>query len=331
MGMKKMNPKKPDDPWRSIDADLLKLLGRRVQGDHVLSIFWIKSSNGAPGILIKDIHSEAVPARLPRARGISIQIIELEEDAREVRVTLLVPEDRGVFLALCNDIVAYSSQESSSRLASAAIFRRLEHWQALLSRGPPEGMGPNEVRGLMGELHILQAFASSVGIATALRYWVAPDDHPQDFATDSSLLEVKTRIAGSRQQVTISSLEQLESGDLPLCLIAVELAPSVGEDAFSLNDLAGNVLKLASQDSLVTRDVAERRLLQRGYLQSDEYGVDRYLVSGVRAYGVEEGFPRIARSSTDLRIKQATYVIDLASISVFERALGESLGRERLE
>jgi hypothetical protein len=329
MGTKKMNPKKLDDPWESIDADMTKLLGRRVQGNHVLSIFWIKSSDGAPGILIKDVESEAVPVRIPRARGISIQASEVEGDFREVRIILLAPEDRSVFLALCNDIIAYTRGESSLRLASLAVFRRLDHWQALLSRGQAGGMGPNEVRGLIGELCILQALADSVGIAMALRYWVAPDDHPQDFAMDASILEVKTRLAGSRQQVQISSLEQLESGDVPLCLITVELAPSAGLDAFSLNDVAGSILQQASLDSVITRDVAERRLLQRGYLQGDEYGVDRYVVSGMRAYGVEADFPRIVRSRTDLRIKQASYVIDIASMSVFERDFGEALGTER--
>lgn len=321
-----MNLTTSDDPWALIEADATRLLGRRVQGRHVLSIYWVKGADGSPGLLFKDIHSDAIPSRLPRARGVSIRIDDSEEEYREVRIVLLEPADLGVFLSLCKDIVAYSSEETNSRSASAAVFRRLNHWQALLRRGNAEELTVQEARGLIGELYVLQKLAKADGIAAALRYWVAPEDHPQDFAMDTRMIEVKTRVTGSRQQVQISSLEQLEGGNVPLWLVAVELAPSTASDAISLNELAENVIRAASEDCFEVKDSAENLLLKRGYIAGRDYGLERYVVSGVNAYLIHRDFPRITRSGTDLRIKRAMYTLDLTVLGDFERSLEEVFG-----
>jgi len=318
-----MSLKTSDDPWASIEVDATQLLGRRVAGSHALPIYWVRGADGAPGLLLKDIEPDAVPSRFPSSRGISVQMGNPGEQEREVRIFLLSPGDREVFRALCLDVVAFSAPKTNPRSATSAVFRRLEHWQALLSKGTLQEMGPQEIRGVIGELCVLLRLAKVSGIASALRSWVAPDEHPQDFALDSCLIEVKTRLAGSRQQVQISSLEQLEAAELPIWLVAVELAPSDADTAFSLNEVAGQVMKLADQDGFATRDRAERLLLRRGYLEKEAYGIDRYVSSWLRAFLVEDTFPRIVRNSTDQRIQRATYVLDLTALGSFERELDE--------
>lgn len=320
-GMRKMSSKRSDDPWESIEVDATQLLGRRVEGSHVLPIYWVKGADGAPGLLLKDIEPDAVPSRLPRTRGVSVQLSAPGSQRQEVRIFLLSPGDREVFQALCMDIVAFSASETSPWSATSAVCRRLEHWQALLSKGTPQEMGTQEIRGVIGELCVLLRLAKVSGITSALGSWVAPDEHPQDFAMDNRLIEVKTRLAGSRQQVQISSLEQLEAAELPIWLVAVELAPSEADAAFSLNEIAGQVMALATQDGIATRDRAERLLLQRGYMEKEAYGLERYVVSGSRAFLVGEGFPRLVRSTTDRRIQQATYVLDLTALGLFESEL----------
>ncbi len=318
-----MSSKRSDDPWASIEVDATQLLGQRVEGSHALSIYWVRGADGAPGLLLKDVELDAVPSRLPKSRGISLQLGSSGEQEREVRIFLLSPGDRKVFRALCLDVVAFSAPETNPRTATSAVFRRLEHWHALLSKGAPQEMGAQEIRGMIGELCVLLRLAKVSGISSALSSWVAPHEHPQDFALDSRLIEVKTRLAGSRQQVQISSLEQLEAAELPIWLLAVELAPSEAHASFSLNEIAGQVMELASEDGLATRDRAERLLLQRGYVEKEAYGLDCYVVSGLRSFLVDEGFPRIVRSATDRRILQANYVLDLTALGAFERELGE--------
>ena len=317
-GMRKMSSKRSDDPWESIEVDATQLLGRRVEGSHALPIYWVKGADGALGLLLKDIEPDAVPSRLPRTRGVSVQLGDPGGQEREIRIFLLSPGDREVFQALCLDVVAFSASETNPRSATSAVFRRLEHWQALLGKGAPQEMGPQEIRGVIGELCVLLRLAKVSGITSALGSWVAPDEHPQDFAMDNRLIEVKTRLAGSRQQVQISSLEQLEAAELPIWLVVVELAPSEADAAFSLNEIARQVMELATQDGIASRDRAERLLLQRGYMEKEAYGLDRYVASGLRAFLVEGDFPRIVRSTTDRRIQQATYVLDLTALGPFE-------------
>jgi hypothetical protein len=323
MGMKKMSLRRSDDPWASISVDASQVLGRRVDGGHALSIYWVRSSEGAPGLLFRNIDPSAAPARPPKTRGISVHVgLSAGQDA-EVRLFLLTPGDREVFHTFCVDVIAFSAGEATARAATAALFRRLDHWQTLLSKGTPDEMGPPEIRGLIGELQVLLRLAATCGIASALSSWVAPEQHPQDFALDNRLLEIKTRLAGSRQQAQISSLEQLDAGELPIYLVTVELAPSDSEASFSLNDIAHRVMLLAIDEGPDTRDRAERLLLERGYIEKEAYGVDCYVVSAERAFIVGDGFPRLVRSTTDRRVQQANYALDLTALGAFERDLVE--------
>jgi len=182
-------------------------------------------------------------------------------------------------------------------------------------------MGPQEIRGVIGELCVLERLISAIGPMAALQAWVAPDDHPQDFALADAILEVKARLSGSRPHVQISSLEQLDLVNLPLNLVVVELAPAIGSSAFSLNDIVDRLLAIFEQAGVSARDAAEMALASRGYIKSDAYGVDCYTVAGMRAFQVTQEFPRLCRSTTDRAIHQAGYLLDLTALTAFERSI----------
>jgi len=312
------------DPWAEVPADASQLLGRRVGGAHPLSLYWVRNSHGAPGLLIRGIDRAAVPQALPRPRGMSI-VQGAASETPEAALYLLVPRDKEVFLALCLDVIAYSAKGESARAATGRAFRRIEHWHSLLSRRAPDEMAPQEIRGLIGELWVLLRISDRIGMDAAIQTWVAPDDHPQDFALSASIVEVKTRLSGSRPHVRISSLEQLEDGAQPLRLVAVELTPSECDAARSLNEIARQVMDTAEAVNLGTGDRAAQALLHRGYMEREAYGVDRYTTVGARGFRVEEGFPRITRSVTDRRITAASYALDLTALAAFECALDDVL------
>lgn len=307
---------RPDDPWSGIPASNSQQLGRRIDGTHALAIFWVLSAEGAPGLLFRDIDPEVVPKQLPRPRGVAV--VRPDGAQPQVALFLLTPEHRDVFLTLCRDVLSVSGSQMDATTATLALFRRLSHWQAMLRIGSPSEMGPNEVRGLMGELWVLDALRQRVGVAGAVRAWVAPNDHPQDFSLGGGIIEVKARLAGSRPWVSISSLEQLEPGHLSLSLIVVELASSEAENALTLNSMVDALNHHAQDDASASEDELQEALLRRGYVHSARYDELRYAVSGVRAFLVGEGFPRITRSQTDRRIATATYCIDLTTLGSFE-------------
>lgn len=311
---------KIDDPWGPIGPDPVQRIGRRIEGAHTLDVFWVRSSDGAPGLLLRGLERSAIPSVVPRPRGMAIVLGAMGEPP-EAALYLQAPRDQDVFVAFCRDVISYSAQDQTARGATSRAFRRLEHWHSLLARRAPEEMGPQEIRGVFGELWVLLQLAGRIGIDAALQSWLAPDDHPQDFAVESGIIEVKTRLAGSRPQVHISSLEQLEGGAQPLHLMAVEVSPSEGAAGQSLNQIAQQVIEVAEVEGLATADRAGRALLHRGYMEREAYSLDRYAVPGARAFRVEEDFPRITRAGTDRRIPAVNYTLDLTALSPYERDL----------
>nr|WP_170843614.1 PD-(D/E)XK motif protein [Luteibacter sp. UNCMF331Sha3.1] len=305
-----------DDPWSEIGRNGERLVGRRIDEQHALDLYWVRRSDGAPGLLLRDVVTESVPARLPNLRGIALET-EADADTSEVRIFLRTAEDREVFLTLCRDVIHYSSQEPTAAAATRRVFRRMDHWHSLMSKARTSIMEGHEIRGLMGELHVLERLIASLGIETALPAWVAPDEHPQDFALADKIVEVKTRSAGSKHEVQISSLHQLDSAHLPLFLLVVELVHATAGDGFSLNQICDRLLAVARHSSAHQEDVLETALLKRGYVRHKAYDEYSYVVTGEQAYEVNELFPRISRALVAPAITGARYTLDLCQLGGF--------------
>jgi len=305
-----------DDPWVTLGGAADRLVGRRVPELHLLDFYWARAQNGVPGLVLRSIDVEWIPKVLPKPRGFSLDI-ETGGDVVEVRIFLRAAEDRDVFLTLCRDIVDYSSSGSSSESCTKRAFRRIGHWHSLMLRARSAAMDAREIRGLIGELLILERLMVSSGTEAALNAWVAPEQHPQDFALDSRIVEVKTRTSGSRFEVQISSLEQLDVLNLPVFLLVIELLTSTQSDAMSLNDVCARLLEIAKLDGPVKEDSLDMALLKRGFVRQESYDIDKYRIAGSSAFAVREGFPKITRSQVDVRIVKAQYTIGLSTLSEF--------------
>jgi hypothetical protein len=314
-----------EDPWSGIEPSPQLLVGLRIERAHPLDVYWVRAGDGSPGLLLRGVDPTRVPDRLPKPRGLMLETGDGAEGF-EARMFLREPDDRDVFRTLCNDVIAYSSSEGSRSAATASVFRRLAHWHSLMSRARTTAMAPHEIRGLIGELCFLERLIERRGFDTALQSWVAPDDHPQDFAFNTRIVEIKTRVSGARQHVHISSLEQLESAHLPLSLMVIELVHSDAADATSLNEICERIELLARGLGIVQEDALLAALLRRGYIRQDAYDADTYCVVGTRAFDVRDGFPRLMRADVDMRIPQASYTLDLAYLRDFEIATEPVLG-----
>jgi ABC-type transporter Mla MlaB component len=305
-----------DDPWSEIGRDGDRLVGRRIDEQHALDLYWVRRSDGVPGLLLRDVVTESIPAKLPNLRGVALET-ESDASASEVRIFLRTAEDREVFLTLCRDVIQYSSQELTAAAATRRVFRRMDHWHSLMTKARTSVMEEHEIRGLLGELHVLEMLIASLGIETALPAWVAPDEHPQDFALSDKIVEVKTRSAGSRQEVQISSLEQLDSAHLPLFLLVIELVHAKAGDGLSLNQICDRLLAVARHSTVDQEDALEAALLKRGYVRHKAYDEDSYAVTGELAYEVDKLFPRISRAIVAPAITGARYTLDLSQLGGF--------------
>jgi len=308
------------DPWSGIEPSPQRLVGLRIERAHPLDVYWTRAGDGSPGLLLRGVDPACIPDRLPKPRGLALEVEEGPEGF-EARMFLREPNERDVFRMLCYDVIAYSGSEGSASAATASVFRRLSHWHSLMARARTTAMEPHKIRGLIGELCILERLIKQHGFDAAIRSWVSPDDHPQDFAFDTRIIEIKTKVAGARQHVQISSLEQLESAHLPLSLMVVELAHSDAADAISLNGICDRIALLAQEHGIAQEEALQISLLNRGYIRQDAYDDDSYRVVGVVAFDVREGFPRLMRADVDTRIPKANYTLDLAHLGAFEMAV----------
>ena len=306
-----------DDPWSGLGITTDHIIGRRVAGEHPLDIYWIKGSDGSPGLLFRGVDPERLPEQMPKPRGLMLEVATVATGS-EVRMLLREREDHEVFLTLCRDVVAFSGGSATAADATTSVFRRLSHWHSMMTRARTTTMGPHEVRGLMGELVVFERLCRALDFDAGLRAWAAPDEHPQDFAMQERLVEVKARLSGARQTVRISSLQQLEPSQLPIALVVVELVSAEGADAATLNQLCTRLIDRARELGNQQLDAIEVALFKRGYIRNDAYDVNAYRVAGMSAFDCREGFPRIIRSQVDARVPEAQYVLDLVLIGEFE-------------
>lgn len=308
-----------NDPWSSLTSQQGEWVGRRALVGHPLDVFWMLHPDGSPALLVKHAPQSCIPQELPKLRGMGVVVRDEADKSASITLHLRVPEDRDVFLRLCEDVLWHSKDGNTWDDAARRLFHRLRRWQSLLGLARGDELSEEEMRGLYGELVFLRGpLSSQCGFLGALSAWVAPMRHPQDFVRGQIAFEVKARVAGSRNQVRISSLDQLEVKGSQLALVVVELLPVTEADGGqSLNDLVSSLLDEAEACGNHAIEQLQRALSDWGYVASRSYDRHKFLVGSISAYAVIEGFPRITRSACDERIIEASYIVGLQSLGSF--------------
>lgn len=307
------------DPWATLSPQGGEWVGRRAMVGHPLATFWMIHPDGSPALLVKQVPLDRLPTELPKLRGLGIIVREKPDRTAAVSLHLQVSEDRGVFLRLCEDVLAYSSESDDRGTSALRLFSRLRRWQSLFGFARGDELSDEEMRGLIGELALLRGpLAEKLGLAAGLTAWVAPMRHAQDFVLDGCAIEVKTRVSGARNQVRISSLDQLEVDSGGLALVVVELLPAGESDGGkSLNDFVFDLLDDAEGCGVQTFEDAQRKLAEWGYVASRNYDRHRFLIHSITAFAVTDDFPRLTRSAVDSRIIDAGYVLGLKALGSF--------------
>jgi hypothetical protein len=216
-----------------------------------------------------------------------------------------------LFATICADVVAAAAQQDQNA-ALAHFLARLDAWRQFL-RDRRDGLSRLETIGLIGELLVLERLIDVSGAYLAT--WQAPFDGLHDFQRDGHALEVKTGL-GPASDITISRLDQLDTAGLRLLhLLHVRLVES--PSGRSLRDITA-ALSAALPDEQ-RRSSFENLLLRRGLLPGDDVArnAPRTQLRTIDAYGVTEGFPRLARSDLPLAITDATYTLEVRGISPF--------------
>ncbi|MEU4244880.1 PD-(D/E)XK motif protein [Actinoplanes sp. NPDC026619] len=196
------------------------------------------------------------------------------------------------------------------------VERILQQWRELLR--PSSGiLGERELRGLIGELLVLELLAEAGLVGAVERIWTGPDRAAHDFTLGTRRrVEVKTvGVRGST--VTIHGLDQLHpSPDRDLVLALVRLEKTA--DGRSLPDLVE-----ALSTSIGDRSGLRRQLAKAGYAETDadRYSDRRYAQSSLYAWSVGAEFPRLDvdsfKSVVPDEVVGVEYELDLVSLTPY--------------
>jgi hypothetical protein len=235
-----------------------------------------------------------------RADGNWTLLIELAGDE------LAIP-----FARLCQDLIDASRACQSG--GAAFLVRRLARWRRLLDLTKSRTLAEPVLRGLLGELVLLKTILLPRLGTASIAGWVGPHGAPQDFVMAGIAIEVKTTAPGTTE-VSISSLDQLDTS--PLFLVLVGLMPAIGTqpDAFTPAELVQSIRDQLG-DGTPAHAEFDLRLQEAGYEDLPEYATGSYLSDGLRYYRVDGAFPRLTRPQVPQGISDAVYQLQITALA----------------
>ena len=323
------------DPWEEIDTPSIadSVAARRVDATLPWDFFWARGMDGKVLLTLRHTTGSAPTTRLPGLRDIDVTLSPPDEsDTQLLALKLLDSNQRDIFQTLCLDIISAAANAASEAEAVTAALMRTWRWHHLLRGGRGTLLSPEEQKGLLGELFVLERLLlPSMDASSAVTAWRGPLGAPKDFEIARVAIEAKTRRGGATPSLSITSESQLdERGVDSLFLHVVELdeAPTDATDGVTLHDVAerirGRLLSLDPGSS----GILETRLSASGYREEDDYSGHRWLEGATRIYLVTGNFPRITSGEIRSGVSNVRYSVSLADCEPFATsvsALNETL------
>lgn len=288
--------------------------------------------NGFPA-LVMEISENATPKDLARISSRTFDayvgpLPGLAVGRSAVHLVLKSSEFEDLFSILGEDIVHAIEKSQGEAAAVKAVVRRIERWRKFVERNRGH-LTEEEIRGLLGELVVLGRLIRHSDARTALDAWQGSGGL-RDFELPEHAIEVKTHQAATGAAIRISDPAQLESAPgRPLYLTTLQLSRT--ENAgLTLCEAVNGLLDLLAEDVDSTEKLWDK-LMGQGYhaAHADMYP-QRYLVSPVQVFRVENGFPRITCNSVPAGVESVQFSIQLAAIQQFSIPVIPILGQESL-
>jgi hypothetical protein len=282
---------------------------RRIDSTHPHDIYADFASPERPGLVVL---CATRPAEVQPLRSLEIATGRRSDGQWALHLTLIEPSLVAVFAALCVDIIEATRAGVPPANLAAAVITRIERWRALMLRDR-SGLDDTALRGLIGELHILETMVLPThGGEEAVRAWVGPDRRPQDFLlSDGARIEVKAATPGATS-VTINGLAQLDTTGGPLTLAVVRMQ-ATGADAPGriTAPLLIARIRAALADTPTVRIAFEDALSRGGWHEHPSHDDYAVLISGVDRYVVDATFPALTATGVPTGVTEARYVIQL--------------------
>lgn len=298
----------------------------RVPGVSACAVYAAKRVKDDLEAIVLELPTSKLPANpdYPRTNGFHVEPLALAK-GRSGRTRLLLKltnlHYRDVFLTLARDVVDKLTDSQNAEEAVSVFVSRLHRWRSFLKRFGPDGLSPEEQRGLFGELYFLREHAVPlVGSDRAVVAWQGPNKEHQDFHFDRGHIEVKTTRAASPHAFHVANVRQLEppsNGTLAVFFLVLD------ESGPSQTSLPAMVESIASGLSGQALDTFEELLLEVGYLDVHRSLYERtfYSVRSRRLFEVGNNFPRIREQDIPSGVEGVRFQVACAACTPYEASL----------
>ena len=233
-----------------------------------------------------------------RSRGLLIlpRMLEVEDAPATPFLDLCStdPSSRDAFDVIANDLVTRLAKGMTAAEAASAVLAK---WRRFWSIAPAEGLTPEEIRGLFGELWFVLVWLFPHGV-DQVRHWVGPLGARHDFQWDGLSVEAKATNSVRGHIHRINGIDQLdppESGQLMLYSVRLREEIAAANSLLTLVEGITNQL----QNSAELLGLFEDRLAAANYspLHAERYREIHFRIIDERLYRVADDFPRLSAAS----------------------------------
>jgi hypothetical protein len=282
--------------------------GRHFPGDEEALLVGFTSVHVPPAV------------QLPQGQGFLVSQIELGAEGNSWLWLALSRRTDGsleMFTMMALDVIG--TLNSGSATTEDRVFQvflsRIRAWQDFMRRGTDTTLDSEAEIGLFGELVFIRSMMDAgLPPTVAIEGWFGPLNGVHDFVLGGGAVEVKTTIAATGFPATIGSLDQLDdSARQPLFLAAVRIR--LDASGMSLPAIIEDTRTRLGEDP-AAHHTLNIKLIHAGYLDAfSEHYKRSFAQVATKVLRVEEGFPRLTRTSVPAQVMQARYELNIDGIN----------------
>ena len=303
------------------------LFRRRVEPDAAADIFLAFDSRQKKKILLISVSGDCsgLRADVPACMGLHITLGPVQGEGKDRSSLAVNLEDRrfaDVFSVLSHDLVSHVRSKDDGSKTIVAALDRLRRWQLFLKQQSPGGLGPEEQRGLLGELWLLkEVLIKQLTPRRAVMAWAGPEGRPQDFIAGSTAVEVKTSVAKRHNTLRIANERQLDESGYDNLFLGHLALDEVDRSGITLAGLIESLREAVNDDPTALAEL-EDRLFASGFLEihKEIYERTHYRVRSLDIYAVRDDFPRLTEPRLPGGVGDVRYSIVISDCSRFQIA-----------
>lgn len=303
---------------------------RLCSAPHGIRVFAAICGHSNDLSVVVDVPEPLRPVRLSgvQLRRVSVQVSELNglPSARVALVLrLLDPAFEELFGSLAEDVLHSAQAAQSPGAVVAAVSDVVTRWRRFMdSHAAP--LTSEEVRGLIGELAVLERLAVRLGPASALTAWRSPFGSIRDFEASTQSVEVKTYSPSAGATVRINDPLQLEpDSGIPLFLACQELGRSEAKGS-ALPDHVERVGRLFTGDVRLCEDYRDA-LAGAGYLSCHSHlYTEGFSLGGLITFLVRHGFPRVLPATLLPGVTAVRFSLTVSALDPFAVDTNTTIG-----